>query len=130
MTKTLSVLQCALRVALAAILGYTVAGEFFRTDAMQIGWYISPRHVGLTTALLCTLLATVSIWLLFGVRTRIVALMGLALYIGLEVVNPGLNQASTDTLLNSAFVVLLALPLVIFGGGKFSMLRAGWRGAI
>ncbi|APZ54303.1 hypothetical protein [Salipiger abyssi] len=130
MSDILSALQCALRIVLAAILGYTVASEFFQTNAMQIGWYVSPRHVGLTAAVICALLFTVSIWLLFGVRTRVVALMGLALYLGLEIVHPGLSSADSQVLLSSAIVVLLGLPLIIFGGGKFSVVRAGWRGAI
>lgn len=130
MNDILHVLQCALRIALAIFLGFTVVGEFFRTDPLQIGWYVSPRQVELSTAMICALLAAISIWLVFGVRTRVVALLGLALYVGLEVVRPGLHAASYETIMNSTFVVLLGLPLVLFGGGKFSMIRAGWRGAI
>lgn len=99
----------------------------FSSDPMQIGWYVYPQHVGLAASALCVLLTTVSVWLVFGVRTRVVALLGLALFIGLEVVHPGLNATSPDALMNSAYVALLGLPLVLFGGGRFSMIQAGWR---
>lgn len=130
MKQFLSALQCTCRLALAGTLGYTVVGEFFQSQETLVGWFISPRNVGLSTALICALLATVSIWLFFGVRTRVVALAGIMLYLGLSIVQPGLGSSDMETMRSSTLVVLLALPLVVFGGGKISLLRESWRGMV
>ncbi len=84
----------------------------------------------LAAAALSSLLAIVCVWLAFGVRTRVMALLGLALYLGLALLVPGLQALNPVRLMELTFVVLLALPLIAFGGGRFCVYRGGWQNVI
>lgn len=75
----------------------------------------------------CALLATVGLWLLFGIRTRVVASLGAALAVALAVAVPEAMLVGTDPLRGALAAMVLALPLVVFGGGRFSSYRGGWR---
>ncbi|MCL4189271.1 MAG: hypothetical protein KJZ85_16850 [Rhodobacteraceae bacterium] len=78
----------------------------------------------------CALLATVGLWLLFGIRTRVVASLGAALAVGLAVAAPESMLAGADPLRGALGALVLASPLVVFGGGRWSAYRKGWRGVL
>lgn len=78
----------------------------------------------------CALLATIGLWLLFGIRTRVVASLGAALAAGLALALPEATVAGADPLRGVLAALVLACPLVVFGGGRWSAYRKGWRGVI
>ncbi|SLN39446.1 hypothetical protein ROJ8625_01848 [Roseivivax jejudonensis] len=128
MTST-PIVQCVIRIALAACLAYAVI------ETMSAGAGVADRilpfaGVSIAAALLAGLMSVVAIWLAFGVRTRVVALLGLALYTGHLVALPGFTTVGTDEIVQLAVVAALALPLIVFGGGRYSMVRAGWHNVI
>lgn len=120
MVSLFPTLQCALRVAFALILGQLVTQEIFTSDPTLIG-AIAVRAPGPATSILCIVLAVFSIWLILGVGTRAVALIGLGLYVGHELLIPGLDVFNSQAALGCALAAGLALPLVFFGGGRFSV---------
>ncbi|ANT59326.1 hypothetical protein AYJ57_02470 [Salipiger sp. CCB-MM3] len=120
MVRLIPTLQCALRVALALTLGDAVAKEIFTADPTLIG-ALSVQIPGLATSLLCALLASIAIWLILGIGVRAVALIGLGLYSFHAFFAPGLEPFDLTTLYSCGLVALLAVPLVLFGGGRFSI---------
>lgn len=112
--------QCALRIILASILGHTVALHIFTNDPALIGAF-AVTMPGLATSLFCVTLSSIGIWLILGVATRTVALVGFALYFAHDFVLPSHDALAHMPTLGSALVALLALPLIIFGGGRFSV---------
>ncbi|MFZ5961764.1 hypothetical protein ACOXXX_02335 [Thalassococcus sp. BH17M4-6] len=90
---------------------------------------IAGDHI-IGAAALCSLLTVVSLWLAFGVRTRVMALLGIALYIGLDGLVPGFENLSTYALIELVVAVSLALPLIAYGGGRYCTYRGGWQNVI
>lgn len=43
---------------------------------------------------------------------------------------PGLGSVDSRSLMSRALVVLLGFPPILFGGGRFSVVHTGWRGAL
>lgn len=118
--------QLMLRVGLGSVVGYAALLKFSIASAQaSTGW---PASAGTSPVLLHALMAMAAIWLIFGVRTRIVALLGLLFYAALWRLE---SQNGADGLLGYLVplqvVVVLALPLILLGGGRFSLYRAGWR---
>lgn len=105
---------------LAAILGHTVALDIFVSDP-ALSDAFAVRLPGLAASIMCILLASIAIWLILGVGTRTVALSGTALYLAHDMLlaAPGVPQITA--MHGSFIVVFLALPLIIFGGGRFSL---------
>ncbi len=113
--------QCALRILLALLLGYTVALEIFTNDPVFTGT-LDVRIPEPLVALTCAILASISIWLILGVATRTVALIGFAIYLWHELLLPDFAVLDLEATQRLVVVALLALPLVIFGGGRFSVI--------
>ncbi|MCT4369998.1 hypothetical protein CLG85_006485 [Yangia mangrovi] len=113
--------QCALRILFALLLGHTVALEIFTDDPVLTG-ALDVRMPGPLAALICAVLASISIWLILGVATRTVALSGFAIYLCHELLLPDFTVFDLETAQRVIVVALLALPLVIFGGGRFSVI--------
>ena len=70
----------------------------------------------------------ISVWLLFGIKTNIVAALGGILLVLPAMVVPEIGGATLAVKL--ALSTVFALPLAIFGGGRFSISdRVSWREA-
>ncbi|ETX13112.1 hypothetical protein OCH239_13320 [Roseivivax halodurans JCM 10272] len=111
----LSYLQPGLRVALAFVLG-RAASRIVVADA--------PFSFGAVT--LAALMVVAAIWLLCDVHTRIVALLGVALYAGYTLMLPVAEAGSHRTALGLALVLGIALPLVAASGARPRRARHDW----
>ena len=68
----------------------------------------------------------IAIWIAFGVRTRLVTALGLALYTGYTLAT---HSPETGAIGLGLFIAFgLALPLIAAGGGSYSIYRKGWSG--
>ncbi|WP_425074727.1 hypothetical protein [Sagittula sp. S175] len=127
MTNTLDGLQCGFRILLSCFLAYT-AVEFLMMTAGE-----TPRlvvtHPGHQWAgkMLAALMILTALWMAFGVHTRVMALLGTALFAGMALLLPGLERLTMHSVLSVGLFATLALPLICAGGGRFSLLRGGWR---
>ncbi|MBS8227408.1 hypothetical protein [Vannielia litorea] len=72
------------------------------------------------------LLIVIAIWIAFGIRTRLVAAIGLTIYTGYTLASGGFEADNLGIGVIVAFG--LALPLIVAGGGAYSMYRKGWSG--
>ncbi len=75
---------------------------------------------------LCALILFSAVWLLFGLRSRVVALIGLVMMVGLTLWFDTVGIQTTYGGLHIAASVVLALPLFFLGGGRFALYRRGW----
>lgn len=123
--------RCACGLHLACRL---LVGLLFLTQAlygMQLykNGHFDVHAVGslsVSTLALLMLLVVTSIWLFFGIFTRVMAVFGALLSAALVSLS-GLQLYGVIGLsvLGPVLVMLLA-PLVVFGGGRFAMHRGGW----
>lgn len=74
-----------------------------------------------------SLLMYAFIWLLFGLRTRVVTALGLALFAGQYAWFQSLGLQTGFGLGHLILSGVLALPLLFFGGGRFAIYRRGWQ---
>ena len=130
MSFPLSALQCAIRLILSAALGAAILERLFELRDLGTGWYIAQRHVASVEAAYLALLAIVAVWLVLGVRTRVVALLGLVLFAGARIVLPGISELNEAALVQVGLFACACVPLLRFGGGRFAMIRGGWRGLV
>ncbi|NAZ36952.1 hypothetical protein [Rubellimicrobium sp. CFH 75288] len=77
------------------------------------------------TPLLRGLLATVAVWLVFGIRTRVAASVGVVLAFALVFLALPLDPHGPAPLV-AILVLGFALPPVCCGGGDFALHRGGW----
>lgn len=112
---TFSILRFGLRVALAAALG-RAASRIVVADA----------PFSMSAVVLGALMVVAAIWLLCGVRTRIVTLLAVALYTGYALMLPPAEAGRPGTIAGLAIVAALALPLVAVGGARIGRSRSGW----
>ncbi|GAA5081403.1 hypothetical protein N0B44_27905 [Roseibacterium beibuensis] len=75
------------------------------------------------------LLAVVASWLILGIRTRITALLGLALMLATAWSNQYLQTSSAWAVYASS-AVLMTVPLLLCGGGHYALVRRGWHGLV
>ncbi|WP_071675136.1 hypothetical protein [Nioella nitratireducens] len=75
---------------------------------------------------LCALIQFAAVWLMFGLRSRVVALLGLVLMIGLLLWFEALGVQTSYGSLQVVASAVLALPLFFLGGGRFALYRRGW----
>lgn len=75
---------------------------------------------------LASLLAVAAIWLLAGIRSRVIALLAA---ITLAAVDPALALAAHPEMPDGVVLaaLALALPVIFGGGGKWALYRRGWR---
>jgi len=73
------------------------------------------------------LLIVIGIWLLFGIRSRVVALAGVLLYSGFTIISHHHGLGLGSRFADLAVVGFLALPLITSGGGFACLYRAGWK---
>jgi uncharacterized membrane protein YphA (DoxX/SURF4 family) len=118
-------LQAGLRIMLSCCMAYS-ASEHFLTQMGPEAPMMTPVQA-LLAGLLAGLLLLTALWLAFGLRTRVVALVGVALFAGKAILVPGLENVSNAAIGNMLLVCLLAAPLLLSGGGRFSLLRGGWQ---
>jgi len=76
--------------------------------------------------LLCSIILFAAVWLLFGVRTRVVALLGTLLSAGLVYWFAGFGIGSRFQLYLLLAACIATLPLLALGGGRFALYRRGW----
>ena len=72
------------------------------------------------------LFVLIGVWIMFGIHTRVMALISAALLVTFHFAvsrNPMMLTPETQQVM---IAVLFAIPLIFLGGGKFSLLRAGW----
>lgn len=72
------------------------------------------------------LLATAAVWLLFGIRTRVVVLVAVGLGLGYAFLANPAQEAARGPQVMAILLFGLAVPLVLHGGGSLCMLRKGW----
>ncbi|MGR3570767.1 hypothetical protein [Brevirhabdus sp.] len=72
------------------------------------------------------LLLTISIWLLFGVRSRVVALLGIVLSIGYATQISDASAHFDILFAELGLIAALGLPLIAFGGGRWAIYQRGW----
>ncbi|MBY6200064.1 hypothetical protein KUV65_01715 [Maritalea mobilis] len=75
------------------------------------------------------LLAVIASWLILGIRTRVTALLGLALMLATAWSNQYL-QASSTWAVYAASAALMTVPLLLCGGGHYALVRRGWQGLV
>ncbi|SEL58843.1 hypothetical protein SAMN05444413_11183 [Roseivivax marinus] len=126
----LSVLLVVSRLLLATALFYAVTETLSSTSLFDPGYTLTGPRLTLGAAALSGLMTVVAIWLVFGIRTRVVATLGTALYVGHITMLPGFGAVDATILAELALVGAIALPSILFGGGRFSMVRAGWSNVI
>lgn len=80
-----------------------------------------------TVTVLCALIFFSALWLLFGVRSRIMAMFGTAQAAGLVFWFHGLGLTTDFQVMLFLAAFLAAAPLMWLGGGHFSIYRRGWR---
>ncbi|PJJ86794.1 hypothetical protein CLV77_1351 [Brevirhabdus pacifica] len=132
MSTLLSTLQCGFRVGLGLVLfshsTATLISPAFSANASSV---VSSGHLPTFASLaLNGLLLIISIWLFFGVRTRVVALTGSLLYVSYSLYHASAEIVPTDVSVPVLLVAILAAPLVAFGGGQYSMYKKGWQGVL
>lgn len=128
MANMIALGQCALRLVLAAVFGAQGLSQVSVLVA-QAGTHLDP-FIGMSFGLLVVLnavLGTVAIWLVFGVRTRVVTLIGLTLYLAAMYIHIRSSLVVEVALAEVLVVMALALPLILRGGGRFALYRAGWK---
>lgn len=110
-------------IAAAELLGVGT-GPPYMTDTLSPS---AAQDIQMTIVTL--MLAVTGSWLILGIRTRVMAVLGMILMLGLAWSNqylPG-NPAWTVYTLSAA---LATLPLLRNGGGRCALVRGGWRGLI
>lgn len=122
---TLSHLFCRLLLALSFLvfalegLSITAVASHHGTGGLhQIEWAGAIVVSGM--------LMFASTWLLFGLRSRVVAVFGLMLYSGQFLWFRAIGLDPSYGLTQLAFSAVLALPLLFLGGGPFAIYRRGW----
>ncbi|MDQ1848241.1 hypothetical protein Q9299_08065 [Gemmobacter fulvus] len=128
MANMIALGQCALRLVLAAVFGAQGLSQVSILVA-QAGTPLDP-FIGISGSLLVALnavLVTIAIWLVFGVRTRVVTLIGLTLYLAAMFLHLRASLVAEVAMAEVLAVVLMALPLILLGGGRFALYRAGWK---
>ena len=73
------------------------------------------------------LLMFVFIWLLFGLRTRVVSALGIVLFAGQFFWFRSLGLHTSYGVGHLAVSGILSLPLLFLGGGPFAIYRRGWQ---
>ncbi|MCC6306824.1 MAG: hypothetical protein IT545_16760 [Rhodobacteraceae bacterium] len=131
----LSAVLCTYRTLLGALLLAVALGNTLVPmgagggGTALLGRGLTAVDAGLALAA-SALLATVGLWLLFGIRTRVVAGLGAVLAGGLALAAPEILHAGIAPLRGALAALVLALPLVVFGGGRWSSHNLGWRGLV
>lgn len=72
------------------------------------------------------LFVLIAVWLMFGIHTRVMALISAALLVAFHFAVSRCPMVLTPETLHVMIAVFFATPLIFLGGGKFSLLRAGW----
>lgn len=133
MSTLLSTLQCGFRVGLGLVLlshaTASLISPSFIANASPTA--LDAAHIPTFASLaLNGLMLVISIWLFFGVRTRVVALLGASLYVGFALYQTSAEVVPTDVSVPVLLVAILAAPLIAFGGGDFAMYKKGWQGVL
>ena len=126
MTNSFDGLQCALRIMLSCVLGYTASEQILLGTGPDAAVYLPPVQ-SVFNAAIAGMLTLTALWLAFGFRTRMAAMIGAALFAGKVLLLPGFGNATDDAIGNLILVAILALPLMLSGGGRYSLLRGGWQ---
>ncbi|EBA09008.1 hypothetical protein [Sagittula stellata] len=130
MAKSLDGLMCGLRISLAGALAYTASEHFILPPQSPDALLLQGAHAPLVATILSGLLWLIAASLMFGVRTRMVAALGLTTYAAMALLLPGLDRMTAQPYLSAAIVACLALPVILAGGGDHSLVRGGWRAAL
>lgn len=75
---------------------------------------------------ICALLLAISIWIAFGIYTRVMTVLGGALFAGFFFILGGRTLFTVEGDLLGVLLIFASLPLLVFGGGSYSMLKKGW----
>lgn len=73
------------------------------------------------------LLVLIAVWIAFGLRTRVMALLAAAIAITFHFATAYNPLTVTSETLPMLLTLIAALPLIAIGGGRFSLWRGGWR---
>ena len=106
----------------------------FAIDGLRVSAFASQQGIaGLHqiewtgVIVLSALLMFIAIWLIFGLRSRVVATMGLVIFAGQLAWFHTLGLHSGYCSWHLIISAALALPLWILGGGPFAISRRGWQ---
>lgn len=73
------------------------------------------------------LLLWVAVWTLFGICSRQMASIGLALIAGLALSGQLIPFANLQHWQQIGLLAIIAMPIILRGGGSLALYRAGWR---
>lgn len=76
---------------------------------------------------LCALILSTAVWLLVGIRSRVVAMLGVALLCGLTLWFDAMEIQTVYGAWLAVAATATAVPLVLRGGGQFALYRRGWK---
>ena len=134
--KPLSLGLLGLRLGLASIILLHPAVDslsLFKSMEAEAGSVSTLHEVGLfllhdlKDLTIGGLLFLIAVWIAFGMRTRIMSLLALGLTTMVYLVGPQTAALAGDGLWVPITTALIAIPLIGFGGGRFSLWRGGWR---
>lgn len=120
----------AVRFALAACLAFTAIEHVVLTSSAYYTLAAETTFRAVIGIAMATLLGTIATYLVLGIRTRVVATLGLILFVAMVLILPGLHQFDVNAAQRIVVVLLLSAPLIIRGGGRFSLVQGGWHGAL
>ncbi|MGB8622286.1 MAG: hypothetical protein WCD16_05660 [Paracoccaceae bacterium] len=133
MTRGFPSVQFLFRICFAAMLGYQAAAMLILPALVYHGqsYQAVVDELPYATIALNALLLIISIWLLFGIRTRVVAVLGVALFTTLVLTGRSNVLLDLDGKIVVVAIFSLALPLVAFGGGRWRLYpKDGWHDVI
>jgi len=119
-------LLCRLLLALSFLV-FALDGILISSLARQHGTGGLHEVEWAAVFVLSALLLFIVTWLLFGLRSRVVATIGLAIFAGQLFWFHSLGLDTSYGIAHLALSAVLALPLIVLGGGRFAIYRRGWQ---
>lgn len=119
-------LLCRLLLALSFLV-FAIDGLTIASVARHHGLSGFYQGEWIEVTILSALMMSISIWLVIGLRSRMVALLGLVIFAGLHLWFSALGLQTTYGVWHLAISSALAAPLLVLGGGRFAIYRRGWQ---
>ncbi|AHM04962.1 hypothetical protein roselon_02652 [Roseibacterium elongatum DSM 19469] len=89
--------------------------------------FLRSPDLELKSAIALLILAVAASWLVLGIRTRVMALLSVALLLGFAWSNHYIQTGGVWAIY-AASAVILSGPLLRFGGGRHALVKGAWQG--
>lgn len=119
-------LLCRLCLALS-LLTFAIDGMAISAPALRSGTRGLHQIEWMAVITLSALLMVIAVWLIFGLRSRVVALLGLVIFAGQLFWFNALDLQTTYGVWHLVLSIGLAGPLLVLGGGYFAIYKRGWK---